>query len=48
MSDFKENNAALKIQILFRLNKCVKMLEKFHNLNLEKLAKELCFDEFKK
>ena len=48
MSDFKENNAALKIQILFRLNKCVKMLEKFNSLNLEKLAGELSFDEFKK
>jgi hypothetical protein len=48
MSNFKENNAALKIQILFRLNNCVKMLEKFHFLNLEKLAEKLNFDEFKK
>lgn len=48
MSDFKENNAALKIQIFYRLNKCVKMLEKFNELNLEKLAGELSFDEFKK
>lgn len=48
MSDFKENNAALKIQILFRINKCLKQLDKFNELNLEKLAESLSFDEFKK
>lgn len=48
MSDFKENNAALKIQILFKLNKCLKQLDKFNELKLEKLAETLSFDEFKK
>ena len=48
MSDFKENNAALKIQILFKLNKCIKSLEKYNELNLEKLAENLSFDEFKR
>lgn len=48
MSDFKKNHAALKIQMLFRLNKCLKLLEKFNKLNLEKFAKELSFDDFKK
>jgi hypothetical protein len=48
MSDFKENNAALKIQFLFKLNHASKLLDEFNNLELKKHAKEKSFDEFKK
>jgi len=48
MNDFKENNAVLKIQFLFRFHTCIQKLKKLQDLNLEKLAKKLSFDEFKK
>lgn len=48
MSDLRENKAALKIQFLFRLNKCNKLLEKFNELNLNKIAENMSFNEFKK
>jgi hypothetical protein len=44
----KENNASIKIQNLFRLNICLRMLEKLNGLNLEELAEKLSFDEFNK
>lgn len=48
MSDFKENNAALKIQFLFKLNHSSKSLDEFNNLELKKHAIEKSFDNFKK
>lgn len=48
MSDFKENNAALKIQFLFKLNHSLKLLDEFNKLELNNHAKNKSFDDFKK
>ncbi len=47
MSDFKEKNAVLKIQFALKLNNCIKNLEKFQNINLDKLGSTVSFNEFK-
>ncbi len=48
MSDFKANSAALKIQFALKLNNCIKNLEKFQNIKLNKLSLSMNFDEFRK
>lgn len=48
MSDFTSNNAALKIQFALKLNKCIKNLEKFKNLNLDTLSQSMSFNDFRK
>ena len=47
MSDFKANSAALKIQFALKLNNCIKNLEKFRNINLNKLSTTLTFNKFR-
>ena len=44
----KIKNAAIKIQFALKLNYCIKNLEKFQNIGLNKLSCTLSFDEFKK
>jgi len=48
MSDFKANSAAFKIQFALKLNNCIKNLEKFQNIKLNKLSSSISFDEFRK
>ena len=43
-----EHNAALKIQFVFKLNNCIKYLEKFNKLNLKNIASTKSFLEFQK
>ncbi len=47
MSDFKQN-AALKIQCVFKINHCVNTLDKFKKLELKNKAESVGFDDFKK
>lgn len=42
------NNAALKIQYIFKLNNCIKKLEKFNELNLKNIASTKSFNDFQK
>ena len=48
MSDSIEHNAALKIQLAFKLNNCIKYLEEFNKLNLKSIASTKTFLEFQK
>lgn len=48
MSSFKANSAALKIQFALKLNNCIKNLEKFQNIKLNKISSTISFDEFGK
>ena len=48
MSDSIEHNAALKIQLAFKLNNCIKYLEEFNKLNLKSIASTKSFLEFQK
>jgi lipocalin len=48
MSGSIEHNAAIKIQLVFKLNNCIKCLEEFNKLNLKTLASTKSFLEFQK
>jgi len=48
MADSSEHNAALKIQFVFKLNNCIKYLDKFNKLNLKSIASTKNFLEFQK
>ncbi len=47
MSDFKQN-AALKIQYMFKLKHCINLLDELKKIGLKSNAETLSFDEFKK
>lgn len=47
MNALDKNIAASKIQLRFRINNCIKSLEKFNNFDLNLYAKEKSFDQFK-
>jgi len=48
MADSSEHNAALKIQLVFKLNNCIKYLEEYNKLNLKSIASTKSFLEFQK